>query len=229
MIRNFKVLGLALVVAFALSATAAATASANFDSEAEVTKLSGGQSTTHEFTVNAGSTTCEEASFPGESTGVLTGGAYTAETLTIKPVYSKCSSVVLGEKRTTHVNMNGCDYLFKSGATTESGTKVHGTVDVVCPAGQSIDVQITGAEICTITVPAQTNVAGITYHNTGTGSARDVDVTANVSTLKYTQHGFLCPGNAFSSTKTFTNGKYTGSTTEVGKNTLGNPVGIWVT
>jgi len=228
MIRNFKVLGLALVVAVALSATAAATASANFDSESEVTKFSGGQSTTHEITVAAGSTTCEEVSFPGESTGVLTGGAYTTETLTIKPVYNKCSSVVLGEKRTTHINTNGCSFLFTAGATTEAGTKVDGTVDVVCPAGQSIDIQITGPEVCTITVPAQAGLPGITYHNTGSGSTRDIDITASVSTLTYIQHGFLCPSNDFMSTKTFTNGKITGSTTLIGKNGAGTQVGIWV-
>jgi len=225
MLRNLRVLALALTMAVALSATALA----NFDSEVEVTKLSGGQSTTHEFTVAAGSTTCEEASFPGESIGVLSGGAYTISELIIKPVYSKCFTVVLGEKRVLDLNMNGCDYLFKSGATTESGTKVHGTVDVVCPAGQSIDIQITGAEICTVRVPAQTAVAGITYHNIGTESERDVVTTTSISTLEYTQHGFLCPGNSFSSTKTFKNGKYIGTTTEIGKNGAGNQVGIWVT
>jgi hypothetical protein len=230
MIRNLKALGLAVLAVVALSAVAAASASAKFDSEVEKTTLSGGQTTTHEFTVPAGTTTCEVASFTGSETGTKTAsGSFTTETLTITPSYSKCKTVLFGETHETHVIMNGCDYKFHAGATIEGETKVAGTVDIVCPEKKSIEVEITGANICRVTVPSQNGVAGITYHNTGVGASRDVDVTANVSTLRVIQDGAFCPGNNFASSKEFTTGVYKGTTTEIGKNSEGKQVGIWVT
>ena len=231
MTRNLKVLGLALVAVLALGAAMASVASAKFDSEIEHTLISGEQPAgkPHTFTVEAGTTTCGTAKFSGTALGTFNGTSWTKEDLTITPEYSNCHTTILGEEKVADVRMNGCEYTFTAGETTEEGTKVHGTVHIICPESKVIEVEITGANICKVTVPAQGPVAGITYHNTGTGTKRDVDVISAVTTLKYTQDGVFCPGNNFSASKTFTNGKYSGEVTSIGTNTTGTQVGIWVT
>jgi hypothetical protein len=201
--RKLKTLGVALVAVFALSAVASASASAaSFNAETVTAVLAGGQTTTHEFTVAAGTTKCTSASFPGEQTTTP------ATTISVSPAYSGCSTVILGSTHGVNVNMHSCKYTFAAASTTS------GSVSVECPS-TPITVEIEGLEgVCSITVPSQSAVAGITYANEGTGSARKVLVTANVSTLHYTQHGAFCPGNNFEAEKSFTTGVYKGSTRE---------------
>lgn len=226
MVRNSKVLGLALVAALALCAVAASAAIAKFDSEAEVTTLHGAQSTTHQFTVSAGTITCSTATFTGTQTGAWNGSSYTAEDITINPTYEKC--VGLGE---SHVNMNGCQYTLTAGETSEEGTRVGGEVHIICPESKQIEVTGTGfSGLCRVTVPAQTPTTNkLTYHNQGSGSTRAVNVEAAIGGIHYTQHGIFCPGNGFNSTRSFTNGTYTGNTLTKGTNAGGTQVGVWVT
>ena len=231
MTLKLRALGLALGALLVLGAMAASAASAKFDSEVEHTLISGDQPAgkPHTFTVNAGTTTCKVAKFSGTSVGAFTGTSWTSEDLAITPEYRECPTIVLGESHDTHVKTNGCIYTFHAGETTEAGTKVDGSTDIVCPAGKVVEWEITGANICKITFPPQNNVAGITYHNTGTGATRDVDWIISITTLTYTQDGIFCPGNNFMTPTTFTNGKYSGEVTLVGTNTAGTQVGIWVT
>jgi hypothetical protein len=205
--RKLKTLGVALVAIFALSAVASAAASAaSFNAESVTAKLAGGQTTTHEFTVAAGTTKCTTASFPGEQ------ATTPASTISVSPAYSGCSTVILGSTHGVKVNMNSCKYTFAAATTTS------GSVSVECPS-TPITVEIEGLEgVCSITVPSQSAVAGIAYKNEGSGSERKVLVTANVSTLHYTQHGVFCPGNGFASEKSFTTGIYKGSTLESATN-----------
>jgi hypothetical protein len=63
----------------------------------------------------------------------------------------------------------------------------------------------------------------------GSGSFREVNVESEVAGIHYTQHGVFCPGNGFNSTRSFTNGTYTGDTLTFGADAGGNPKGIWVT
>jgi len=231
MIIKLKALALALIAVLALGAVVTSVASAKFDSEIEHTRINGEQpaGSPHTFTVEAGSTTCKTARFSVTSVGTNTGTSWTSSELTITPVYEICTALVIGEEHVADVNPNGCTYTFTAGETFEGETKVHGTVDIICPVGKVIEVEITGPNICKVTVPAQLNKAGITYHNTGTGASRDVDVISAITTLTYTQDGAFCPGNNFQASKTFTNGKYSGEVTSIGANTNGTQVGIWVT
>ena len=231
MTLKLRALGLALGALLVLGAMAASEASAKFDSEIEHTLISGEQPAAkpHTFTVEAGTTRCGTAKFSGTSVGSFTGTSWTREDLTITPEYSNCHTIILGEEKAFDIRMNGCEYTFTAGETTEAGTKVDGTTDIVCPGTNVIEWEITGANICKVTFPPQNNVGGITYHNTGSGASRDVDWIIAITTLKYTQDGVFCPGNNFNASKTFTNGKYSGEVTSVGTNTTGTQVGIWVT
>jgi len=231
MIIKLKALSLAIGAVALLAALAPSAASAKFDSEIEHTIISGEQpaGSPHTFTVEAATTTCKTVKFSGTSVGTNTGTSWTSADLTITPVYENCTVVVLGEEHVLHYRTNGCTYTFTAGDTFEGETKVHGTTDIVCPAGKVIEWEITGANICKVTFGPQNNVEGITYHNTGTGTKRDVDWIVAITKLAYTQDGVFCPGNNFSSSKSFTNGKYIGEVTSIGRNTTGTQVGIWVT
>jgi hypothetical protein len=68
-------------------------------------------------------------------------------------------------------------------------------------------------------------LAGITWHNTGSGSGRFVDFAINIKGIKYTQHSKSFPGCA---NGTFTNGTYVGGGHVKGTNSLGSQVGVWV-
>jgi hypothetical protein len=168
MIRNLKVLGLALVAAFALTALTASIASAQgkLTSDGLVT-LTGSETgspnptnpgTPEEFYHNGltgpfGAVTCNGSTYTGHA--VLTHAETTAgkkhaliasgsTTATITPHYAtKCFAhiPVLGTRPAT-VTMNGCDYVFTIGQTT-GGTNTYGlSADVKCPAGKVIEVHI---------------------------------------------------------------------------------------
>ena len=214
MTRNLKALGLAIVAVFAMSAMAASAAQAEpktFHTEEAHTLLEGIATTNQEFNVAAGNLVCTEGIFHG------TSSVATVDEQTVEPTYKKCHGP-LGE---VTVDMNGCHYLLTVDPAT--GTPTTGTVHINCPTKP---IEVT-AGICTVTVPSQT-VGGITYVNEGSGSSRDVKVTANATGIHYIQHGIFCPGNSFSSSKTFTNGTYKGSVTVKGFDTNKNQKGVWV-
>ena len=189
MIRNLKVLGLALVAVFAMSAMAASAAQA-----VTPTLVTGGNSTlegdqvtgtVHEFTVGARAVRCSKAHFTGSATASQT-------TLTITPEYKECSTTpVLGVSLFATVTMNGCDYLFQG--LTHVDPDYSATVDIVCPGTSKIEVHIysnsgEGSEICTLTIESgQTGLATNTITNVA-GSPDDLLIHHNVK-VKTENHG----------------------------------------
>jgi hypothetical protein len=208
--NRIRIVGLALVAMLALGATVASSASASeFKAENYPVEVKG-EGANQEFKVESGTINC---------TGKFSGSASAAsETLGITAAYEKCTFASLG---LTTVNMEGCTYLFHAGAEIEGNPARHkGTVDVKCPTGKEITVT---TATCVVKVGAQSGLTGVEYVNTGTGSARKVEVNANVETIAYTE-GTLCtaPGK-------HTNGHYTGKVVTTGRNseTLAAD-GIWV-
>lgn len=213
MTRNLKVLGLALAAVLAMTAVAASSASAHyvFTSEAGSTSVTGSQIGKHKFTTGGQSVECSIAKFSGTQTGT------SANELTITPTYETCTYA----GKTTHVTMNGCDYLF-TGATTADGK--HGIVHVKCPVGKVIEVHITdfpsAGLTCTLTIAAQTPAGGYTANNAAVG--KDVEVNATASGIKITPHGsgnclFLVTGvyTGLSTLQGYTDGKAHESANEV--------------
>jgi hypothetical protein len=220
MIRNLKVLGLALVAVCAMSAVAASMASADtFNSVGGVAvSLTGKQTGTGDvFTTTAGTVKCKEVTYTGTSTSGVT---------TVTGVPSYPAKTAGGEQNCTgfgfpaEINTNGCKYLFHIGAATT------GTLDVVCEAGKEITVTATsGATVkCIVHVPAQTGLGTITYKNTGSGTTQEVEIEANVSGLKYKHTagsglGACTTGEASAGTyvgKAIVTGETDGGSTHVG-------------
>jgi hypothetical protein len=190
MIRNLKVLGLALVAVLAMSAMVASAASASqYTGSAYPTTGTGANTAGNEtFTTPGGTVQCD-SHFEGKL-------AAASSELTVTPKYTGC--VAFGFLNAT-VAFNGCDYLFKAGASLGGGA-YNNSVDVVCPAGSG-PVTIT-AGTCKVDVPAQTGLSNVKTTNLAAGT---VTVQPNVTniTMNVTTDGFGCP---FPGT-----GHYTGS------------------
>jgi hypothetical protein len=186
---KLKALGLALVAVFAMSAvmaTAAQATQAQFTAAEYPAVGTGhieGAVTANYFQITGAggekihcSTVTYEATLAAASTK-----------LTVTPHYNGCTT---GSGVGSTVDLNGCDYVFVAGTKT-STVDSHGSVEIVCPAGNSI--QVTSGGICTTDIGPQTITSGITYTNVGNGDVTvDVDITGKI---KYTEtdQNFFCP------------------------------------
>jgi hypothetical protein len=126
----------------------------------------------------------------------------------LAPSYSGCTAFgFLGAT----VHPNGCTYQFH--LTSNTVSPYTSTVDVVCPAGKSIEV--TGAFGCVTTVGSQNGLTGVTLTNNGTKTTRDLKVGLKVTGV----HGVAsanCPAPG-----TFTTGELTGEATVRAYNSAG--------
>jgi hypothetical protein len=227
--RNVKILGLALVAAFALSAVVASAASANanywFTSDAATgatTILKGEQSEPNgdRFVVDGGTVRCETTHYTGTTVGP------TVTTLTLSAEYSGCK---FGAFSAT-VTMGSCHYLIH---TDTNGDTTNGSYDTIstitCTSGDiTVTVTSAGTTKCILHVPAQNLGTGL-VGTTGTTAGNIHDITAhiNFSTITYTQTGGTglgaCPN--LGSTETH-NGLYEGTPTLTGFNADGQPTDI---
>jgi len=177
MIRNLKVLGLALVALLAMSAMVASAASAaeKFTaSSGKGTKISAEDTGNIKFTVTNSTVTCTKAVF----TGTAPGESFTE--VSVNAEYSGCTgfgfpATVKGFGQ--HGEASPCTFNLEAG----------GNADLNCPAGQDVTVE---AGPCTVHVPAQQNLGTLTYEN----RESHVGIYLNVTKIKGTHtDGFLCP------------------------------------
>jgi hypothetical protein len=179
MIRNLKVLGLALVAILAMSVMVASAASASTYTASSYTAIGTGANTAGKetFTTPGGTVQCD-SHFEGSLTAP-------SSTLTVTPKYTNC--VAFGFLNAT-VDFMGCDYLFHAGASKGGGVYDNST-DIVCEAGEG-PVTIT-AGTCKVDVPAQTGLTNVKTTNSGSS----VTVEPNVTGIKLnvTTDGFGCP------------------------------------
>ena len=212
MTRNLKVLGLALVAVFAMTAVFASAGQgatkltcASYPCIITGHPIEHNKTKLHTFTLNTGtSISCTTVTFEG-----TIAKAADNESVTITPTYDSCSTAAGGP---VTVNMNGCDYVFHGGSETvgEPHHFAGGLADLKCPAGGPTVVIFANATdhaankpACTITVTPENNLSENTYTNT-TEPIDDVDVTSTVNT-KVTKTGVLCGAAATA--------VYTGGTT----------------
>jgi hypothetical protein len=164
--KRIKVIGPALVAAFALSAVAASAASAHsFESTTNkypvhVTAIGGIQT----FEAAAAKSVCEKlkAGTGEEGAPDPTGPS---ESLEIHPKYEKCNVTISGVNVPATVTTTGCNYVFHAAAVN---TK-EGTVDVKCVTGKSINIALEGV------------LAGCVISVTGTGTG----VNAGLKSIEY--------------------------------------------
>jgi hypothetical protein len=180
MSRNLKALGLAALTLLAIGAMAAPAAQAGkFTAGAYPATITGQNIGFHHLTTVEGTMTCAET----KSHGVLTEES---ESLTLTPEFGTSCTL---EGNVVHVKNNGCDFLYKAGETT--GThKVDGTVQVKCPTGSKIDFEVTGIQVCHITIGEQIPLEHVVY--TSNTMPNDVDVHTHLTGLIY-QLDFGCP------------------------------------
>jgi hypothetical protein len=177
MIRKSKVLGLALGIIAALAAIGASGASAARFTVEPGTIITGTQisGSVAIYKGDFPEVRCSKINWPGEVSQVTTSGGTVDTVLTLRPEFVECESG--GFKRT--VEATGCDFQLFAG----------GTLNVKCPAGKQIDINV--SELCTITIKPQETVPKVTY----TSDPSDPkSLIADISSegLQYEEHGLLC-------------------------------------
>jgi len=196
MIRNLKVLGLALGAVLALGALTASAAMAvpQFTASTYPAQVTGSNTKGSEvFTTEAGKVECD-------SHFLSTSQAAASSTLTVAPKYSNCDAFFLSAT----VDTEGCTYVFHATELVSAGVYKH-HVDVVCPAGQSIKI-VAGGGQCNAEIKGQTGLTSVKTTNLAGGT---VTVQPEVTKVAYTvtKDGFGCP---FNGTGNKTDGTYTG-------------------
>jgi len=222
MIRNLKILGLALAAAFALSALAASAALAQ---KQGILTTEGGVATTLDISeVDAthnyledpelkekvecpGSTfvghkqTKESETSAEEKSGAKPHSGLIPNKATVATISSTLINCKAGSHKATVTN-NGCDFDFTIGKTTVEGVEPYAlTADIVCPAGKVIEkhVYLSSASeattICTYTIGPQT-VSGFDISNDPKSGEKPDDLTVTgTANLVATRDG-LCGAKA---------------------------------
>ena len=209
MIRNLKVLGLALVAVLALNAVAVSSASATeFESAAGTTSAKGSQSENGKFKTKNGTIECTSGTFRG----MPPEGKFTV-------IQTSDSTATNGpEKEKKGIEYGGCKFLgFINVAVNTTGCqyefKASGKVSVICSAGNTINFEAGNCRTKVGGGAANENLNSVTYAN-GSG---EVTVTPNVKSITYTaekvkEGGGNCP--TFEGTAA--DGEYTKGKTPVG-------------
>ena len=214
MIRNAKVLGLALVAMLAMSAVAASAASATaFDATSTPVKITASQEAENEhiFSVTFGNVVCKTATFSGEQT------TSPASEIAVLANYEGCLFAGI----TAKVEMNGCEYVLKA----------TGKVDLACPLNKEVTVVAPAAPAtakCIVHVPPQTGLGTATYTAAGTANSQTEEITLDIGItgIRYSQ----TEGSGLGKCPTADNettGTYTGKALATGENLAGTAhVGI---
>ena len=216
-----RVLGLAIMAALAMSVLLAASAQAadpeiHCTSTTNTCTVTGAERNTHAFNIEGGNIRCR-ASF------TATLNTKTMSTISgVTASYTGCR--LFGVAAT--VNMNGCTYTFTNVSASNPATA---TLDIVCPAGNSIVLNAPSLP-CTTTYGPQTGLAHVVLSNGGGAEPTDIVANFTVSGVNYNKAGVACPEG----TGNKSNGTLNGETTLEGFNDSGpnggegNKVGLHV-
>ncbi|HET7121190.1 MAG TPA: hypothetical protein VFI17_08065 [Solirubrobacterales bacterium] len=162
--------------------------------------------------------------FEGQMTECGAGGfegelAAAAPSLTIEPHGSGCTAFGVSS---AELLLNGCTYRLHPG--TGSSDNFSGSLDIVCPEGQSITVIGNG---CEVKIGAQTGLEAVEYENlTATSPKKGLQVVFNIHNFTYTKvkDGIFCPLNG---TGVGSDGTLVGKTRVTATNS-GNADGLWI-
>ncbi len=164
------------------------------------TSISGKQVETNKLKFAGGTAECGTAQLSGSVTGSTT-------TLPLQAEYSGCTAS--GGFAST-LSMNGCEYVAHvlNKEPAWGGLYYYGSADIKCPAGKSIVIVATlfGTTKCTTTIPAQTGLEELRFHNEESGS---ILLTFNLGGIKYQEQA----GTGFGACASgeYSNGTYTGT------------------
>jgi hypothetical protein len=204
-------ISLSILIVSALGAAGAGVASAvpytaPGAASTQITYLTGKNPSAHILKTASMTTGCATATFAGSMVGS------SQSSLTLTPTYSGCTS---GGFATSHVKVNGCDFLFteptSSGGITYSIHAPH----ISCPAGKVIEITPTtfGVSVCTQKIPPQTPTSGVVFvSNSGNiGAMMDFYLQGGFSGVHYSGTGSIC-----SNSETHSDGEYSGPITVEG-------------
>jgi len=186
MIRNLKVLGLALGALFAMSAMMASAASAHVPAVFHVEKVPANVTVTekekHKFTVTGQTVTCETAVFHGTDKE-----EFTPTSIKLEATYAECKAEPLGVNAT----VTGFGKIGEAGKCWYN-VNASGAAALECNGG---DVTVDAAS-CVVHVPAQSFASGVTYSTEviKASGKHDLTVSFNIKEVEATHtDGFLCP------------------------------------
>jgi hypothetical protein len=172
--RNFKRLVLVLLT-MALGGLGGAVASADeLTSDAYPVVLTGARESEFydEITTTAGTFRCTDPTYSATVTKAATS-------VLVTPDFSSANCTAFGIA--VPITTNGCTYKFN----VEGGAATTGDADLVCPAGSELTIQLLPG--CTIHVKEQSDIGGtVTYINTGSGTTKEITVSANLTGIDYT-------------------------------------------
>ena len=242
MTRNLRTLGVALSVAFALSAVAASVASAQgeqglltapkFSPMTLRAEEIGGEGA-NSLTAFGVKMECPGSTYTGHKYNVtphafiLTG----ATNITLTPHYKQESCVVSKILRMT-VQTNGCDFAVHLGETSPAGNNERTyavTTDIICPVEKELTMKAyttepkheKGESFCELHIKSQAGLKGAHATDTGNGY---VDIGGQIEGAHVLRTGtadpLLCPEG------TTTTGKFDIDFTIEGHNEGGEPVAI---
>jgi hypothetical protein len=232
MIRRFRILGVVITAALALSALAGPAAeaqNARLTVGAGAVQVSGGQLTQNLLKING---TREFKCNTATTVGPVPSGTQT--TLTLSPTYANCSANVLGERPATITFPASCDYVFH--ATEPSGGTYTADVDLACSSGDVVihvysnhTNHTAGVPICTYTIPAQVGLGTMTLTNKA-GAVDDVEADINLTGITGTWTGphLTCYGAGAPANTHFNNMTLEGTATLQAKDVNGNSVNLTV-
>lgn len=203
MMGKLKAIGPAIAMVAAVAALSPATALAGeFHSEGAHSVISGSLVGESKWTFNAGTVTCQEATYSG------TLSAATSTTTKVTPSYSGCKA--FGFVNTT-IDVNGCQYEF-------SGDNAN--MDIICPKSP---MTVTAFNCWVTIVTYYVFDEDVIYTNYGVGSSRHISDNLHIET-KYIQHSKTFPG---CSNGTFTNGTFSETITTRCRTLFGVQLGCW--
>jgi len=151
-------------------------------------------------------------------TGTL---AAASSTLTLTPTYSECTFFEAG----VSANSNGCTYQLHMEKEVEKGfeTASQGALDIVCPAGKSIQFFSAG-KLCSWSYGAQTALARVVLENQFKSTPDDLTLYFEVTGLKVTETS----SSPQCGSGTFTNGTLEGAVTVQAETEKGVGQDLWV-
>ena len=157
--------------------------------------INGYSTGTHKFGFQVGFVACDEATFFGEE---LAGSTHT---LTFNPAYWFCYATAL--HFAVSLRWNGCEYELHA---LNAGPPYAGNFSIVCPTEQGIEMTaLVFGETCSVSIPPQAGLEGVSLENTGEGSERAVQANLELTGINYTASGSACP-----TTGEFEDGTYNG-------------------
>jgi hypothetical protein len=212
MTRNLKAMGLAVVALLATGAVFASPAAARFEAESTPVTLTVSSNGMQKLELTPGASAIECTTLSLDNSTISTSPTTTVE---VFPTYTNCERLLA---LTTTVSMNGCGYLLHSAAGSTTGT-----VDVTCPSGKAIEINVGSTPFCQYTLGPTNNqgLGTVVFSNQGSGTTREVRTEATVTGITATRtiNGFGCPDAK--------NSVYRGSATITGENASGH-VGVFV-